>query len=313
MRHSLAVLFILVTAPAFAWGPTGHKIIASIAYRQLSLDEQRRVVDILQYHPRFEQDFRIKMPADLPDESKNEWLFQQAAVWPDMARAFKGKDRSAYHRAEWHYITIPHFLTEADKALDPDVNLFFDSDPDSTSNVMQAIRQARGDLSDSDRGERAVMLCWLFHCIGDIHQPLHSTALFSRKLFPKGDRGGNQVLTTQKGNLHSLWDGFPGTSTKFAFCRNRAIAAYGDEWAELRTSAALVRSAEEWLKESTQLAATVCYAGEVGKALEQQEATGDKVHPITLSEDYLKTGGELSERRVIQAGVRLGVALKLAI
>jgi len=33
------------------------------------------------------------------------------------------------------------------------------------------------------------MLTWLFHLIGDIHQPLHSTALFSTKLFPEGDRG----------------------------------------------------------------------------------------------------------------------------
>ena len=37
---------------------------------------------------------------------------------------------------------------------------------------------------------KAMAYCWLFHLVGDIHQPLHCTALFSAEHFPKGDRGG---------------------------------------------------------------------------------------------------------------------------
>ena len=50
----------------------------------------------------------------------------------------------------------------------------------------------------------------LIHIIGDIHQPLHTSALFS-ELFPDGDLGGNKfeiVYEKRKSlnNLHSFWD-----------------------------------------------------------------------------------------------------------
>jgi hypothetical protein len=33
---------------------------------------------------------------------------------------------------------------------------------------------------------------WLFHLVGDIHQPLHTVQLFTRE-YPNGDRGGNEI------------------------------------------------------------------------------------------------------------------------
>jgi len=39
--------------------------------------------------------------------------------------------------------------------------------------------------------EKSMALRYLVHIIGDVHQPLHSAALFDDKLFPKGDMGGN--------------------------------------------------------------------------------------------------------------------------
>ena len=42
-----------------------------------------------------------------------------------------------------------------------------------------------------------------------MHQPLHSTAMFS-DYFPNGDRGGNQIPLARGRNLHSLWDNLLG-------------------------------------------------------------------------------------------------------
>jgi hypothetical protein len=57
--------------------------------------------------------------------------------------------------------------------------------------------------------ERALFARYLVHLVGDIHQPLHSVALFN-KTFPKGDAGGNllKVLTLNGtlSNFHSFWD-----------------------------------------------------------------------------------------------------------
>jgi hypothetical protein len=57
--------------------------------------------------------------------------------------------------------------------------------------------------------ERALFARYLVHLVGDIHQPLHSVALFN-KTFPKGDAGGNLLkLLLANGtssNFHSFWD-----------------------------------------------------------------------------------------------------------
>ena len=54
MRHAITCLLIwsLTVSPALAWHATGHKIIASIAFRQFSAAEQAKVVAILKKHPR---------------------------------------------------------------------------------------------------------------------------------------------------------------------------------------------------------------------------------------------------------------------
>ena len=57
--------------------------------------------------------------------------------------------------------------------------------------------------------ERALFARYLVHVAGDIHQPLHSVALFN-ETYPEGDRGGNSLsihlLDDSKSNLHSFWD-----------------------------------------------------------------------------------------------------------
>jgi hypothetical protein len=50
--------------------------------------------------------------------------------------------------------------------------------------------------------------------VGDIHQPLHSTSLFSVDQFPKGDLGGNEIPLVPGRKLHALWDGLLGTQTR---------------------------------------------------------------------------------------------------
>lgn len=58
--------------------------------------------------------------------------------------------------------------------------------------------------------ERALFARYVVHLAGDIHQPLHSVALFNLT-YPKGDLGGNLLKVTLKNgtnnsNFHSYWD-----------------------------------------------------------------------------------------------------------
>jgi hypothetical protein len=312
-------------ATSFGWHDAGHKIIASIAYRRLEAPEREQLVAILRKHPRFQEDFAARIPRDLSSEEQAEWIVQQASVWPDLARKFPDGEREKYHRGPWHYLDIPLFLTPEDKAtmeqaliINRSTEVPEDEAGRLTMNAIQAIEHSKSVIADRSRpgAERAVAICWLLHVIGDIHQPCHSTAMFSRRLFSnpaEGDRGGNLVIVADRFNLHSVWDGFPGGRVDFRMPRNQAIEIVNDhESQKLGEQAAGVTATMDWLMESHELAAEFVYAPEVMTALRSLEGgTGtSESAPLTLSEEYYKQGGSVSHRRVVQAGFRIGAALK---
>ena len=319
-RFSLAVILLLVAnAMAFAWSEAGHKITASIAFRQLTPDEQAKIVAILKNHPRWKEDFESKVPEDLTtDNEKNEWIFQQAAVWPDMARGFKGDDRKFNHPS-WHYIDIPVFLTPDDKSLEGKLKFNQSLTPPAEAkedmNCVQVLRFARAALADKQTPDdvKAVLLCWVFHLTGDIHQPLHSSALVSKALFPSGDRGGNSIKTDQRQNLHSLWDQFLGNKAAFRTARNRAIALVNDaDQAKIGVAAAKQLDESLWMNESHALAESTAYDSELTGYLPGYQDKSE-APPIQLTERYLKVGGAVAEKRVTEAGYRLGEVLKQAV
>ena len=161
------------------------------------------------------------MPADLPAQDASEWIIQQAAIWPDLARGLKGPGmRREYHHRSWHFIDLPDFLTPADEQALKDqiknhINLSFEvpSDPDAqkSMNIMQAIAHSRSILFDPQAKpqDRALHLSWLIHLVGDLHQPLHTTALFSRHLFPVGDQGGNKIPLSSERTCTVCGTAFP--------------------------------------------------------------------------------------------------------
>jgi hypothetical protein len=179
-------------------------------------------------------------------------------------------------------------------------------------NVIQAIRLARRLLADANTPDdkKAIWLCWVFHDVEDIHQPLHSSALFSKNLYPTGDKGGNSIKTDQRQNLHAVWDQFLGNRADFRIARNRAIALVIDhEQSQIGAAAADKLDEKVWMDESHALAESSAYDSEVTGYL-RGYATEKEAPPIQLTERYLKEGGRVSERRVVEAGYRLGAVLQ---
>lgn len=314
------ILVMFFTSDALAWGVAGHRIVASIAFRRLSVPEREQVIDLLKNHPRYEQDFFERMPAYIASAgaaTRNEWQFQQAALWPDIARDFHGQLKEQFHRPYWHFINRPIFLTDADRmaldgTLSVNLNLHATDLQDQNMNVVQVIRLARRTIADPQASGRnkALMLSWLFHTVGDLHQPAHSSAMFSRNLFPRGDRGANLVSTEQQGNLHSVWDRFPGGSASYFKARNEAfdlIDAHGG----LGNDAAGELNEERWLEESFQLAQSDVYNPDVLAHLRVYEMDNEnELIPIDLSDAYLRAGGRLCDQRMVAAGYRLAAVLR---
>ncbi|WP_232536224.1 S1/P1 nuclease [Lacipirellula parvula] len=288
MRNLLTLAILLLsTANAAAWNALGHKVIADIAWQQLNEQSRAEIVRTLRRHPRFDDDFAKQMPSDVDE---NRWIFQQAAVWPDIARGKAGFDMPT-----WHYVNI---------AIGRERGFNFVSKPVGKAeewNIIQAIAYCRKVIaSDATPSQKALAYSWLFHLVGDLHQPMHSTALFSER-FPDGDRGGNSIPLVQGDNLHSLWDNLLG--------RQHRANDLKREIAELKARPELWKvepgDAGLWLQESHKLAKEFAYCPEILEATRQP----GELAKIRLPASYLKASGEHARYRVVAAGLRLGMLL----
>ena len=128
----IVVAILFVVQPALAWNAHGHRVIASIAFLRLDPDRRLEIANRIRKHPRWEQDFAAKMPdvvKDGDEQIQAEWIFQQAAVWPDMPRGFRGEVRKKYHHPSWHYINYPAYLRPEDKVALGPLKLNLETEP----------------------------------------------------------------------------------------------------------------------------------------------------------------------------------------
>lgn len=198
----LLAALALGAAPARAWNWAGHRVIARIAWEAMSETARQRAVEILMAAPD-DSDLLTLLPADeRPADERYAELFDHAAYWADIVRNRDVEARwKKYHHSDWHY-----------------VNYFWESTPDGggreltdrppSGRLVERLGALGARLGDSGRpaDERALDLAWVLHLMGDIHQPLHSTARVTASL-PDGDRGGNEFPLDGDTDLHGYWDG----------------------------------------------------------------------------------------------------------
>lgn len=291
----LGLIVVVLTGPGarlWAWNYTGHRVVASIAYRELDEPTRRRVAEALRHHPAFEA-LWANRPTNGPDRALN--LFWNASVFPDDARGERWKE---YHRGSAHYVNFRIMAKQGNK-VEPPVN------GENVMNSYVAHLRAIGNPRTS-ASERALHLSWVFHQAGDIHQPCHAVARFSRA-FPEGDRGANGVsFPNPRGhqdwsnNLHAYWDDLLGEKDDPA-----SIERVADELmrAHPRSEFAddLKRThIEQWAEES--LAAALKY---VYHNLDPEQTKFTDA-PIGYEADALRIG----RRRAALAGYRLADELK---
>ena len=117
---------------------------------------------------------------------------------------------------------------------------------------------------ETDGERRAIALAWLFHLVGDIHQPLHAAQLFTVD-YPNGDRGGNQICirATRAGQampLHRFWDGVITSSSNLTRLRNDATALRNrQEFKRSQLTELASTDFESWAKESFEIATKIAY------------------------------------------------------
>lgn len=193
-RASLRALPLLacLSAPAYAWGPQGHRLVGAIAETTLTPAARAEVARLLRGEP------------EPTLAGVSNWADDLRENDPDLGR----------RSARWHYVN----LAEDGCAYDVATHC-----PDGDC-VIEAIRRQEGLLADPRQPDavRAQALKFLVHFVGDVHQPLHTGYA--------SDRGGNGYQLQVRGqgsNLHRVWDGeivtAAGRSEKRTLRRLRAL------------------------------------------------------------------------------------------
>ncbi|MBK7392003.1 MAG: S1/P1 nuclease [Chloracidobacterium sp.] len=306
LRRILPGLFIFVVLlgaalPTLAWDDTGHKITAYIAWQRMTPDVRERVLKILLVAPEDSTIGTYYMPYGSQNvDARKRDFFMFMATWADVVRDRNFDVRyKKYHKGNWHY--DDQFWTSKDGKIE------FLKAPDdggqALTRITEFVKLIGGTAPDS---EKAVAIAWLEHLIGDIHQPLHSSARVT-DTEPKGDQGGNLFSLTPKDtprdkqeNLHWFWDSMvvrniPNTKNvcdidfleplangfmkKYPFDRMQSRLALSDP--------------ASWAKESLTFAQNDVYSA-------------DLIRGEMPSDKYKKKGLKIAEERLTLAGYRMG-------
>lgn len=297
----LLLATLLPCSGAFAWSRPGHMVSAAIAYQELSAQERRiidKVVALAEKHPD-RGAFEVAI-GRATGEERGRRMFLELARWPDDIRG------GVHDHPTWHYWSRPIVdSTSPPSKLPEDV---------PQGSAMEAFALSLSVASDprASAGERAVALCWIFHLVGDMHQPLHAVSQVSKR-FPEGDRGGSMQFVLDNVDhkpvtLHWYWDdsvnrdGEPDVATRHATDLMRRLPRA--QFKELQP----FRSATEfsaWAQESHQLATTVAYSTEL-------RASDSAATAPELSKPYVDQSLRVAEQRLTLAGYRLTEVLRWA-
>lgn len=173
-RVATTVLACLIIAPAQAWGPLGHSVVAELAQQHLSPAAEAEVERLL-----------------APEHTRS---LADIANWPDQMQDDPAmKDLWQQTRSQ-HYINF-HGGSSCIYVPPRDCR-----DGRCVVAALQYYVDVLGDRSKPDKVRRQA-LKFVVHFVGDIHQPLHAGY--------RDDKGGNtyQVQFDGKGsNLHRVWD-----------------------------------------------------------------------------------------------------------
>ena len=225
----------------------------------------------------------------------------QAARWADDIRS----NDKQQHRALWHYINWP-FKPDGQP---PTVQI---REPEPV-NILTAMAENESAVKqETDPGRRAIALAWLFHLVGDVHQPLHTAQLFTVD-YPKGDRGGNEICArvTQAGqpmDLHRFWDAVITSNQNLTRLRNDATALRNrQEFQRSQLTELAITDFESWAKESFEIATKIAYrnGGRIGSPRSGNRDCTMVAEAPVLPVGYVVSASRIADRRMILAGYRL--------
>jgi hypothetical protein len=293
------VIALLASAPAsaLAWHEQGHMIVAQIAYLRLTPAAKAKV-DSLFVTPQGRRPLIFLCAGYYsPETCEKTYDPVQIAAWMD---DFRGDSITSTYD-NWHYVDYPFYDGVPDTGkVGPDAE-------NALARINWAINSLREGVTPLKR--EAEITGFLYHLVGDVHQPLHTVTRVTAA-HPEGDAGGNffkiQVPGQARvGNLHTFWDaaggafGFEGPKRPLDQAGKARILSLAQDVMKENPAESMPESKNldphDWVMESNRLAREVVYrniddGGEPSKA-------------------YTDAAQKLSRKRIALAGYRLAGVL----
>lgn len=160
---------LLASTSTFAWGLTGHRVVADIAQNNINRHAKKEIKKII------------------GDQQLAYW-----ANWPDFIKS----NPDWKHADSYHYVNIPSGLSHDEYVVAMEKS--------SDDNMYKKGEFLINELKNNKQltlVQKQEYLYFLIHIIGDAHQPLH--------VGREEDLGGNRVKVQwfrDMTNLHTMWD-----------------------------------------------------------------------------------------------------------
>jgi hypothetical protein len=209
------IILVAFAESVFAWGVTGHRVVAEIAQRHLSKKVMRELKTLI------------------GNERLAFW-----ANWSDFIKSdTTGKWKAA---SKWHYIDLPGHIGKDEFVIALEEL--------KGENLYSQIQAMAAQLKDKKLPleQRQIALRFLVHLVGDLEQPLH--------VGRDEDAGGNKITVSwfdKKTNLHAVWDESLVDFQDYSYTEYATVLDVADknQIAQWQNS-----SLEDWLYESYVLA-----------------------------------------------------------
>ncbi|MBM7070530.1 S1/P1 nuclease [Shewanella sp. 202IG2-18] len=167
MKKVLILLFtVLFSSQSFAFGHTGHRIVAQIAQQLLTQEAKQAILKITEGYP-------LAKLATFPDDVR------PSPAWK--------------HTLIWHYINAKYAS-----------NIYQQKASGEPANVIQALPYFEKKLlhrKELTAEQRWQALAFYVHLVGDIHQPLHAGYASDH-----GGNSIKVDFLGHPSDLHAVWD-----------------------------------------------------------------------------------------------------------
>jgi hypothetical protein len=300
MRSSL-ILALMISTKLWAWGDIGHSTVGAIAEQNLTEKGKAFIRSLIGLEP-----------------------LSISAVYPDHVRS----DARYVRFAPFHFLEIPVGATfatmPADWRVDHSAHVILDQGPAFLVNKKMS------------QEEKAIILRYLIHIVGDVHQPLHVGNGIDRgaNLCSVKYKDGENVRTT---NLHSFWDdgiiktmeddyrkwkGLDPKVTLYFGAKemteylNATYGLAGTEADRVTAEAVAILNPQDWYGESQKLHSQVYYGDEPHDKRSYckivDRATGtivngafDAAKVPLLDADYIAKSKPIIKKQLMLSGLRL--------